>query len=345
MQDCNDITYLLSRLIEGFGLIPFFGPVPKTALVTFYKSYLLVENRIFVLDHIINVLLNKQIPVFFNKICKILNPYEFSSTVVLNDAVPVRGPRKFKLCVCQFCCEFINNKTEFSTLNHGRRSPAFVHGRRSPDSLYFKFRYNFFKRKIDLSARSSALLAAEHNSKLQPEDLLFTANNYEIPPNHFNNIFEQGIARQFSSTIWPDGTSSLSSYFFSLNALDSIHLTIKPKESSEIIYPHKSYLPYSFHNPLSTCFVNYNQIYSTYKQDHYNRFISHDCAGKLGPNYRQTSKFYQLLQEWYALPPRTWRNMWRFQKYSKFIDRKFSIFQNNSSPTKRDLLSPRHVRK
>jgi len=63
---------------------------------------LLVESRAYIIDHIINSLLLKKIPFFFNQICGVLDPLHYS-TFILNN-LPCEGPSRFRRCVCSFCC-------------------------------------------------------------------------------------------------------------------------------------------------------------------------------------------------------------------------------------------------
>jgi len=259
-------------LMEGFDLISFFGPIHTNALLTFYQSYLLVENRIFILDHIINTLLSKKIPVFFNKICKIINP-DVPSFSAFENTIPLRGPRKFKLCVCEFCCDYVNSRPDFRS-----------------DYPNFKPRYNPFITKKILRFPSPSDIPDSSTCA----ELMLNKDPIKLPFDYFDKMLKGGINRQFLPTLWPSGHSTLSSYFFSLSKLDAVTFTSPIKRrSTENVYPTSSYIPFSFRNPLHTYYSNYYHIYSNYKQQNYAHYES-VCRGYYGQDYNQHSDYFQF---------------------------------------------------
>jgi len=98
---CVNSGKLLKNLIDASRGTRFFSPVGNYLIIDTLIFYSAFMPYYYVLDHIKNEILQSRLPVFFfNNAVGALELDNSQLTV----SVPLRGPRKFKLCVCNSCC-------------------------------------------------------------------------------------------------------------------------------------------------------------------------------------------------------------------------------------------------
>jgi len=180
---------LLERICEYLLVDKFFGPVPSKEIIPLVKLYFLVQSKFFVLEHLTNVILHNKIPDFFNSDLFVLNPtYEPS---FIESTMPLRGPRRFRYCICSFCCQ-ASTAESFQRISTGDvpTSIARYNYRKKPFNwrqLPKRLKYNMFILGFIENVHIDLDQLAPHPTHPTPASVLHFTQN--IRQNPFTNTY------------------------------------------------------------------------------------------------------------------------------------------------------------